>query len=46
MIPVSSSYSYYSEEKTLSAASANRSHGIKLYGKDLRDLDDVDLESL
>lgn len=38
---------YYSEEKTLSAPSARSAGGgFKLYGKDLRDLDDVDLEGL
>ncbi|VDK17324.1 unnamed protein product [Anisakis simplex] len=51
MIP--NTYSYYSEEKSLTAPSTRSTAGInsgggglKLYGKDLRDFDDADLEGL
>ncbi|VDD91287.1 unnamed protein product [Enterobius vermicularis] len=42
------SYSYYSEEQTISVPQAARPQnpGYKLYGKNLRDLDDVDFEGL
>ncbi|VDM41064.1 unnamed protein product [Toxocara canis] len=48
MIPTT--YSYYAEEKNLTAPSARNTAGtgggFKLYGRDLRDLDDADLEGL
>uniref|UniRef100_A0A1I7YYL8 Tropomodulin n=1 Tax=Steinernema glaseri TaxID=37863 RepID=A0A1I7YYL8_9BILA len=53
MIPIASSYSYYAEEKTFAAPGAarktpagTRGAGVKLYGRDLRDYDDNDLENL
>ncbi|VDN53698.1 unnamed protein product, partial [Dracunculus medinensis] len=49
--PIRNFCSYYTEEKSISAPSKkpiNRSgiSGLKLYGKDIRDLDDTDLEVL
>ena len=45
MIP--DTYSYYSEEQTITAPAARpATGGYKLYGKGLRDLDDVDLDGL
>ena len=50
MIPVSKNFSYYAEEATLTAPPASRTQagagGMKLYGKDLRDFDDNDIEAL
>uniref|UniRef100_A0A7E4V0U7 Tropomodulin n=1 Tax=Panagrellus redivivus TaxID=6233 RepID=A0A7E4V0U7_PANRE len=37
---------YYAEEATLTAAPASRTQPSKLYGRDLRDYDDNDLETL
>ena len=50
MIPVSKNFSYYAEETTLTAPPASRTQaggsGMKLYGKDLREFDDNDIEAL
>ena len=49
MIPVSKNYSYYAEETTLQAPGSRTQPsgtGMKLYGRDLRDYDDNDLETL
>lgn len=49
LLIISTTYSYYAEEKNLTAparSTAGGGGGIKLYGKDLRDLDDADLEGL
>lgn len=49
MIPVSSNYSYYAEETTLQAPAARAAPtggGMKLYGRDLKDYDDSDLDNL
>lgn len=49
MIPVSENYSYYAEEATLSAPAARnqtQEQRRKLYGRDLREFDDNDIEAL
>lgn len=45
MIPVSKNFSYYAEEATLTAPPASRTQA-KLYGREFREYDDNDIESL